>query len=188
MTTERLESFLKAINYRISAGSEFLWKCFGPNARYLDSENDNFTTYAIFDHETQHVYEVAISSTYDGEIAYRWIDLDFIEAYKEESKNRNIDWMRMSEETTWATTDCFDDIIDKVTKILAGEEYDTRVVVTLDLDEDVKELIERAASLEGITIDEFIEKALRAVIEKEDRKSTRLNSSHEWISRMPSSA
>ena len=26
------------------------------------------------------------------------------------------------------------------------------------------------------------------ILDKEDRKSTRLNSSHEWISRMPSSA
>ena len=32
------------------------------------------------------------------------------------------------------------------------------------------------------------EKAVKAGIEKVDRKSTRLNSSHEWISRMPSSA
>ena len=32
------------------------------------------------------------------------------------------------------------------------------------------------------------EKSLAEEIEKADRKSTRLNSSHEWISRMPSSA
>ena len=36
----------------------------------------------------------------------------------------------------------------------------------------------------------FFEKAqqMREETEKTDRKSTRLNSSHEWISRMPSSA
>ena len=31
-------------------------------------------------------------------------------------------------------------------------------------------------------------KAMREKMKEEDRKSTRLNSSHEWISRMPSSA
>ena len=35
---------------------------------------------------------------------------------------------------------------------------------------------------------ENIEKALKKFKRKLDRKRTRLNSSHEWISRMPSSA
>ena len=41
-----------------------------------------------------------------------------------------------------------------------------------------------------VLCDEFMKGALEAgnEVEKIDRKSTRLNSSHEWISRMPSSA
>src|SRR3546814_2801000 len=60
-------------------------------------------------------------------ICYRWIDLDYLDAYKEEAKQRNIKWDEFSEDLNWHMTDDFDDIIDKVTKIPKGEEYDPRV-------------------------------------------------------------
>ena len=59
------------------------------------------------------------------------------------------------------------------TEIYRGSEY------TVDFLPKVK--------IEAAVADEQVEKAV-ATISKADRKSTRLNSSHEWISRMPSSA
>ena len=44
------------------------------------------------------------------------------------------------------------------------------------------------AALEAAAHAPETDEALSAVEVAEDRKSTRLNSSHEWISRMPSSA
>ena len=34
MTT--VEDFVKAVDYKITGGSEYQWDCFGDNARYLD--------------------------------------------------------------------------------------------------------------------------------------------------------
>ena len=53
----------------------------------------------------------------------------------------------------------------------------------------------RGRSLSGVVLDEaaFMDRevwseVIRPALADKDRKSTRLNSSHEWISRMPSSA
>lgn len=165
--SSQMESYIKAIRYKITSGEEFLWNCYGPNARYLESSNDEYHISAIFDTETAQIYEASISSTYSGDIRYRWIDLNYIDACKSEAKSRGVDWMEFSDGQTWHMTDDFDDIIDKISKIPYGEEYDRRVVLSLDLEEDVKEMIETAAALRGISIDEFIEQALRAVIEEE---------------------
>lgn len=165
--TSQMEAYIKAIRYKITNGEEFLWECYGPNARYLESSDDDYHISAIFDTETAQIYESSISSTYSGDIRYRWIDLNYIEACKAEATSRGVDWMDFSDGQPWHMTDDFDDIIDKISKIPYGEEYDRRVVLTLDLEEDVKEMIETAAALQGITIDEFIERALKAVIEEE---------------------
>ena len=52
-----------------------------------------------------------------------------------------------------------------------------------------------SSTVSGINLGQLLdERGLASIIEKQilneegDRKSTRLNSSHEWISRMPSSA
>lgn len=168
--SKQMEAFTKAIDFKITDGSEFLWKCFGPNARFLDSSDDHFHVSAVFDTQTQQIYEISISETYEGELRYRWIDLEYLDAYKEEATQRNIKWDEFGEDLNWHMTDDFDDIIDKVAKIPKGEEYDPRVVLTLDLDDDVKEMLETAAALRGISIDQFVELALKEVIKKEEQE------------------
>lgn len=165
----QMEAYVKAIDYKITDGSEFLWQCFGPDARFLDSSDDIFHISAVFDTKTQRVYEVSISETYGGDLRYRWIDMEYLDAYKSEAKQRNVKWDEFTEELNWHMTDDFDDIIDKVTKIPKGEEYDPRVVLVLELEDDVKEMIETAAALRGVSIDQFVEEALKAVIAKEEK-------------------
>ena len=84
--------------------------------------------------------------------------------------------------------------VDYVTKPFQKEELLARVRVHLHLRQLTKtleiqnqQLIELKNELENRVAERTAE--LSQALEKEkDRKSTRLNSSHEWISRMPSSA
>lgn len=163
----QMEAYIRAIEFKITDGDNFLWKCFGPNARFLESLDGDFHVSAVFDTVTRRIYEASISSTYSGDIGYRWIDMDYIEAYKEEAASRNVDWMQLCDDKRWAMTDDFDDIIDKITKITRGEEYDPRVILYLELDDDVKEMVENAATLLGISIEEFVERALKETIKEE---------------------
>ena len=166
MTTQ-LAAYMNAIDYKVTDGSEFLWDCFGPNARFLDRSDDDYHVSAVFDNRTHQVYEVSISSTYDGDVRYRWIDLNFINDYKAEAENKGTRWDQFCDDMNWHLTDTYEDILDKVECILNGREYDKRVVLSLEFDDDVKEMIQQAADIQGITIDEFIERALKAVIEEE---------------------
>ena len=42
-----LKDYLEAIDYRITGGSEYQWKCFGPNARYLDCDSPELNVYNV---------------------------------------------------------------------------------------------------------------------------------------------
>ena len=71
---------------------------------------------------------------------------------------------------------------DSSVKLPGGFIKGTDLVTTAE----VKEL--NGADEEAIARAGSTGKALQVLLQKGDRKSTRLNSSHEWISRMPSSA
>lgn len=166
--TNRFQQFLVAIGYNISEGSEFLWKCYGDNARYLDYNTEDFHVSAVYDTKTLEVYEASISSMYSGDLGYKWHNPDYLTQYQDEAKSRNVIWDKLGEDHAWAITDCYDDILDKIVKILAGEEYDKRVVLSLDLDEDLRDKIQAAADLDGITIDEFFERLLTRIINEQE--------------------
>lgn len=158
------EEYLKAIQFKITDGSEFLWKCYGPNARFLESIDDNFHVSAIYDTVDQTVYEIAISSTYEGDVRYKWFNPDYLEAYQAEANEREIQWDQCFDDERWAITESFDDILDKVTKILAGEEYDDRVIMKLDLGQDVIDRINQTAEMLGITPDELVTQILTQMV------------------------
>ena len=63
-------------------------------------------------------------------------------------------------------------------------------ILVVDDDDDIREIVHILLAREGFTVREAAnaEQALRRLDPLPDRKSTRLNSSHNVISRMPSSA
>lgn len=162
-----LAEYLKAIDYQITGGSEFLWKCYGPNARFLERVDEKFHVGAIFDTQTKTVYEMEISHTNDGDVRYKWYNPDYFQVMKDEAESRQINWNKFCDDLNWHVTDSSEDILDKIVKILAGEEYDTRVVLALDLDSDTLETLNKAADLEGITVEEFVERVLTKIVEEE---------------------
>ena len=79
----KFQELISAAQFKISGGSEYLWSCYGPHARYLDFTSDefDFEMSLVFDSITQEVYE---SSLYIKGSAFRWQNPDFIETFKQE--------------------------------------------------------------------------------------------------------
>jgi len=86
-----LEQILTAGGHRIASGSEYLWHCYGPNARYIDLNDVAGSEYLsiIFDCKNYRVYDVMICVPGQDQ-AFRWYDSEFSEAYVAECKARSV--------------------------------------------------------------------------------------------------
>jgi hypothetical protein len=61
-----------------------------------------------------------------------------------------------------------DDFIQKCLAIKAGEDYDTRVNIPLELEDDQMFELMKMAHEQDLTLNEFVEQLLRRVIEEEE--------------------
>lgn len=168
-----LKEFIEAINYKITGGCEYGWDCFGPNARYLDSDDtdDSNSTYhigAVFDSVTQTVYQIE-AWDYLTNREYRWTNPEYRFGYEDEAANREVLADESMEGRTYIDLDVIDDIMEKISKIVAGEHYDTRVKVPVDFtDEELLKYMKLAHELD-ITFNELVERAIKAAIEDFER-------------------
>lgn len=177
MSNPILEEFLLAAGHEITGGTEYQWRCWGPNARFINCENRRADAYAIWDTETQDVYEIAVQS---DQFYYRWLNPDFIQAYKDEAKARKIAWDHAGDpndpdykDTRWRMTDEVSDICSKVHAIRNGLAFDERVIMTLSLETDVIAGLALGAHHQGVTLNEFIVGLLVQEVErvKAERKA-----------------
>lgn len=164
-----LKDFIQAIDYKITGGSEFQWSCFGPNARYLDAEDtgDNSSTYsinAVFDSGTREVYIVE-AWDYLRDRAYRWMNPDFKRYYEAEANKRDIDPNETLDGEKFIDLEVAEDILEKISKIVAGESYDERVKVPVDFSDEELLQYMKLAHERDITFNQLVEEALRCAID-----------------------
>jgi predicted HicB family RNase H-like nuclease len=165
-----LKDFMECTQYKVTEGSTYGWKCYGPNAYNMDYWNqkydeDGHTVNVIFDTKTQVVYEMQ-AWDYSNHREYRWIHPDYVEAHKAEAKSRGVDFEESIDGSKFIDLDVEEDILEKAAAIAAGEEYDTRVLVTLDLDDDTKFLLMTKAHEADMTLNHYVEHILREAIAK----------------------
>lgn len=167
-----LKDFMEAVDYRITEGSEFCWDCFGPNAYRLDSwngEQDGHTVSVTFDTITQIVYQVE-AFDYANNRAYRWSHPDYKKAYEDEAKTRNVDpyeaWGDDPDTVKFVELDVEADFLEKARAIIAGEQYDTRVQIEIDIDDDLLYNLMKLAHERDITLNQLVEQILSAHIEQ----------------------
>lgn len=146
-----LKEWMEVTNYRITEGSDYY--AYG-GAYALSSWNgdqDGYSLEIIFDQKTQTVYEVQ-ACDYKHNRAYRLIN----EVYKEERKDDEA-W----DDVLWVDLESDDDWIQKALAIVAGEDYDTRVSIPIDLPENELMVLFKAAHEADMTFNDFVEKILR---------------------------
>jgi hypothetical protein len=164
-----LRDVCEAAGYRITDGAEHLWECFGMNARMLDFESEHGSASVTFDRRDQTIYEVTINANVgfgDPEYAYRWVNPAFAAAQAQEAERRGIDNEVAYDDVRWVDLDVDEDVLEKLEAILNGDEFDTRIMMNIDMPDDLFNLAARAAHMLDITFNEFVERALKASIEE----------------------
>lgn len=168
-----LKEFLEVAEYRITEGGEYGWQCFGHDAYSLDSWNgdqNGHTLTVVFDRKTQVVYQVE-AFDYANERAYRIINPDYRQAFDDECKHRGIvdqAWERDNgTPVKFTDLESDDDWIQKALAIVAGETYDTRIMVPLELDRDQLHELMLLAHQQDLTLNQLVEKVVRLAIEED---------------------
>ena len=165
-----MKEWMELIGYRITEGSDYMWSCYGSNAHALDSwngEQDGHSFTVIFDTKDQTVYEVQ-AHDYVHNRAYRMINPDFQKKYKKEAKHRDIDKNNAWDDVNYIDLEVDDDFIQKCLAIQAGEDYDTKVSVPLELEDDKMFELMRMAHEQDITLNQLVENILRNMIAQKE--------------------
>jgi len=165
-----LKEWMEIVDYRITEGSDYCWNCYGHDAHMLDSwngEQDGHSFTVIFDTKTQVVYEVQ-AHDYVHQRAYRMINPDFLKKLKKEAKKRDVSKDEAWDGVDYTDIEVDDDFIQKCLAIRAGEDYDTRVSVPLELEDDQMFELMRMAHEQDITLNQLVERLLRRVIDREE--------------------
>jgi len=160
-----LQNFIESVNFKITGGSEYQWRCFGPNARWLDSEDhDKVSASIVFDSINQTVY-VADVCDFVNNRAYRWINPDYATAHQDEATARNVVVDEAWENVKYRTLEVPADWLEKC-KAIANKNfnYDTREMITLDLSDSELLQLMKLAHDKDITLNQLVEEILTEVI------------------------
>lgn len=165
-----LKEYLEAIDYKIAGGSEYGWKCFGENARYLDCHDSEgfggkYSIHAIFDSVDQTVYSLELWD-YANNREYRWIHSGYIKKHMKACAKHDVDVWESIDDRNFIDLDVPADILEKISKVVAGEPYDERVQMQVDMsEEDMLQYMKLAHQLD-ITFNELVERALQNAIDE----------------------
>ena len=172
-----LKEWMEVVDYRITEGSGYGWQCYGTDAYCLDSWNGNQDGHSLsitFDQKTQVVYEVQIHD-YLHNRAYRMINPDYVKAHTAEADSRMSNSNEAWDDVNYIDLDVDDDWIQKALAVVAGEDYDTRVSVTIDLcDADMLTLMKMAHDRD-ITFNQLVEEVLQAAIKAHNVKDAEMD-------------
>ncbi len=165
-----LKEWMEVVDYRITEGDVYQWQSYGPNAYCLSSWNGDYEGYSFsvyFDTKDQTVYEVQ-AHDYGNHRAYRLINLDYKAANAQEAKDREVNNDQAWDDVNYVDLEVDDDFIQKCLAIKAGEDYDTRVSVPLDVPDDVLFDLMKLAHEKDITLNELVEDILEDAIARYD--------------------
>jgi hypothetical protein len=159
-----IKDFMEVVDYRITEGSQYMWKCYGTNAYRLDSWNgshDGHSVSIVFDTRTQAVYEVS-AYDYRNNRAYRLINPDYKLVHADEANSRDVDINQAWDDVNYTDLDIAEDFLEKAEAIVNGVDYDERIKVPLDLPDSLLNKLFRLAHEQDVTLNEYIETILKA--------------------------
>lgn len=164
-----LLDFLKAIDYKITDCTDYNWDCYGDGIRSMDSYNLGLNECsALFTKNGGEIRELTMHD-YDNNRSYRWTDPNFEQARKDKALSLKIDDNVAYYGVTFIELEMIEDMLEKMEAVSRGEEYDTRIMIPLDMTD--KEFLEvaRAAHALDITINAFFTMAIEEAIRKVGR-------------------
>lgn len=168
-----LEQFLNVTNYSINGSSPYQWKCYGPAARWLDCGGesiDDWNASVVFDTVTREIYCAEVCDP-DLDRYYRLHNPVHRSAYLDECKTRNIDPDEATDTKKFIELELVEDWLEKAAAIVNGYDYDTRVLISIDMDDQL--LLDAMLAAHGldITFNQYIERALQAAVDAADERT-----------------
>lgn len=154
----------EAMDHKIVGGSEHQWDCWD-NARFLDYESDYAHASVVFNAKTQEVYVAEVNDKLDEVNPYRWINPEYKQVYIDEANQRNVDPDLAWDNKKWYDLETQEDWLTKARAIMRGEEFDRRVEVPLDLDDDTLFNLFKMAHENDVTLNKMVEIILQKVID-----------------------
>jgi hypothetical protein len=166
----KLAQVNEALDHKITSGSEYQWNCYGPDARYLDYESDYASVSVIYDTTNQVVYQAEVSVKGDAwsedSRPYRWLYPYTKDAFINESKDRKVDPDQAWDDVKWIDLETEEDFLEKAVAMFNGDEWDTRVQVPLDLDDNLLMHLAMEAHKRDITLNKMVEIVLQEAIDR----------------------
>lgn len=160
----RIDQVNNALGHRIVSGSDYQWKCYGPNARYLDYESKYAYGSALYDTETFEVYEATINDV-DDNYQYRWMNPKTKEAHNDEAKSRGLDPAQAWDDVKWCDLEIDTDWLEKAQAIFEGKSFDRRIQVPIELENSELLNLALEAHKRDITLNKMVEILLQEVID-----------------------
>lgn len=167
----KLEQVNIALDHKFFNGSEFLWRCYGDNVRYMDYESEHGTASVICDSKTQRVFECTVDAKNRDISPYRWIDPEFKDAYEAECKERGVLPNVFCDGIKYIDLETESDFLEKAKAIFNNEKFDVRVEVPLELDDDLFFHLAKEAHKRDITINKMVEHLLIDLIKEQNEKN-----------------
>jgi hypothetical protein len=168
----KLNQINEAMNHQITGGSEYQWQCF-PDARFLDYESEHAHVSILYSTVDQIVYQADASIKREVwpddkrfDKPYRWTNPIFKDAYINESKERNIDPDQAWDDVKWVELEVAEDFLEKAQAMFNGDEWDSRIQVPLNLDDDLLLQLAMEAHKRDITLNKMVEIMLIEVINR----------------------
>jgi hypothetical protein len=168
----KLDQYLETIDYNLEGTSKYQWKCFGENAHFFNyNRRGNGEISVVADIKTKQVYYAAVIDSGRSN-QYLWIDPQYKEDYIYEAESRNCNYKQAYDDVEYTVLDTEEDWLEKARAIYLGKPYDERVVVPIDLPDDLLfESMKRAHELD-ITFNEYIAQAIQAAIDEHTQTSS----------------
>lgn len=161
-----LKDFMEVVGYRITEGSDYGWSCFGHNAYSLDSWNGDQNGHSVsvtFDTKTQVVYQTEVYD-YTNDRAYRLINPDYLDAFKNEAVSRGVSADEAWEDVNYIDLETDEDFLEKAYAIVNDQAYDTRVQIPVNFTDEELLTYMKMAHDRDITFNQLVEEALREAI------------------------
>lgn len=162
-----LKKWMELCEYRITEGSEYGWRCFGDDAyclSYWNGDYEGWSMNVVFDTKNQTVYTVEVCD-YKHQRAYRMINPEFQQVYNDEARAHDVNPREAWDSFNFVDLEDDDDFIQKSISIRAGEDYDTRVSIPVNLPDDVALILMRQAHEKDITFNQYVENMLKEAID-----------------------
>ena len=182
-----MKEWMELVDYKVTEGGDYGWRCYGPNAYQLSSWNGlhdkgGWSFNIVFSTKTQKVYEVTVCD-YTNNRAYRMIAENKLEKHRREALAHSVNMNEAWDSVEYVDLEVDDDFISKCLAIKAGEDYSTDISVPLDLPDDLLMFAFKAAHAENMTFNDWMNQMLKSFIDKVEKGEYTKQDAQDWLAK-----